>query len=342
MREASKGNPFLRPAPSAPTAGHPLRLVPHYLVTGPGGEMQIRTATRVSVLRGPVVQNVLPVLLPLLDGSLTASELAERVAGRIDAGKVRAVVKLLLDKGIVEEVVPPPPALGEDGARELATIIRYHGGYDVVAAFRQARVAILGADPLAARLAASLTHAGVGASARPRITADVDELRAALEGTTATVAIADGPAVFQPWLHALNEAAVAAGVPWTSVALIGGRALQIGPTVSPGETACLACLRVQLERHLAFVAPVLPFDRLGEIVRDGSAVASPSQLAMAASLASIEVLRASAPGQDCLTYNRLYTVDLDRLDASFQLVAKVPRCPVCGPTRDAPKMRIWS
>ncbi|HEY0990845.1 MAG TPA: TOMM precursor leader peptide-binding protein, partial [Kofleriaceae bacterium] len=111
---------------------------------------------------------------------------------------------------------------------------------------------------------------------------------------------------------------------------------------SPGETACLACLRVQLERHLAFLAPVLPLDRIGETVRAGHAAASQSQLALAASLATIEVLRASAPGQDCLTYNRLYTVDLDRLDASFQLVAKVPRCPVCGPTRDAPKMRIWS
>ena len=342
MREASKGNPFLRAAPSAPAGGRPLRLVPHYLVTGPNGDMQIRTATRVSMLRGAVVQHVLPLLLPLLDGTLTVSELAERVAGRIDAGKVRAVVKLLLDKGIVEEVVPPPSTLGEDRARELATIIRYHGGYDVVAAFGQARVAILGADPLAARLAASLEHAGVGAIARPRLSADIDELRAALERTTVAVAISDGPAVFQPWLAALNEAAVAAGVPWTSVALLGRRALQLGPTVSPGETACLACLRVQLERHLTFLAPVLPLDRIGETVRDGHAAAAQSQLALAASLATIEVLRASAPGQDCLTYNRLYTVDLDRLDASFQLVAKVPRCPVCGPTRDAPKMRIWS
>jgi len=342
MREASKGNPFLRPeAAAATTARRPLRLVPHYLVTGANGDVQIRTASRVSVLRGAVAQQVLPALLPLLDGTLTAGELAERLTARVDAGKVRSVLKLLLDKGIAEEVAPPPPALGEDGARRLATIIRYHGGYDVVAAVRQARVAIVGDSPLAARVSATLDHAGVGAITRPPATAGVAELTAALEGVTTAVAIVDGPAVFQPSLHALNEAAIAARVPWTSVALLGRRALQLGPTVSPGETACLGCLRAQLERHLAFVAPVLPFDRLAEVSR-GDGAPSDAQLALATSLASIEILRASAPGQDCLTYGRIYTIDLDRFESSFQLVAKVPRCPVCGPTRDAPKMRIWS
>jgi len=112
--------------------------------------------------------------------------------------------------------------------------------------------------------------------------------------------------------------------------------------VSPGETACLACLRVQLERHLAFVAPIMTVDQLGELARATTTVPSQAQLAVAASLASVEILRASAPGQDCLTYGRIYTLDIARCQASFQPVAKVPRCPVCGPTRDTPKMRIWS
>ncbi len=61
-----------------------------------------------------------------------------------------------------------------------------------------------------------------------------------------------GPILFHPWLEHVNAAALALGIPWTSVALLDGEAVHIGPTIRPGVTACYKCFELRLKSNLVF------------------------------------------------------------------------------------------
>src|SRR5260370_42678206 len=86
-----------------------LRMVEHFIVeTGPQA-IQLRSATRVARLKGAMVDKVLPHVLPLLDGTLSAEELVTRCAAVVSASNARTVLSALMEKGFIEEVTPTDP-----------------------------------------------------------------------------------------------------------------------------------------------------------------------------------------------------------------------------------------
>jgi bacteriocin biosynthesis cyclodehydratase domain-containing protein len=165
-----------------------------------------------------------------------------------------------------------------------------------------------------------------------------DEWRAQLDQASCAVAVTHRPALFDDGLDVLNEVALATGKPWLTVALLG-RVVQIGPLVHPGSTACLACLRLQLQRNASFLYAAGLMDRLSA-ERDRAAQLGPVTEFVAGLVVS-EIARAHAAGQPPLSVGQILTIDTSTLAIDRFKVLKVPRCPVCGPARDRPMMRIW-
>ncbi len=375
-----------------PAVSPTLRIVEHYAVPIGEAELQLRSAKRSMSLRGGAVQKVLPNLLPLLDGTLNEAEIVARLDGKVESARVRSVLKALIEKELVEQLLPPPSFEPAIDWSHNGTVQRYFGSqtgsrYEVLGAIRQARVLLVGGGIGTAALVSALGHLGLAhltvvddskVSARdieqnpictpddegrpsaqvlkerlafddPEIRVECDsvmpgsvqEWRSRLEGATFAVIAASGPALFQPWLEAVNEAALELRLPWTTVAWLDERIFQIGPTVVPEVTACHHCFVEQFQRGVAFLEGYRPFEQM---MREGdqSTSAGTPLAQWPAELLAIEVVRAISRGPEAATYGKLLSLDLSKLEITFHAVAKLPRCTACGPTRDSPRMRIWS
>ena len=147
--------------------GRTVRMVEHYWMPLADGEIQVRTARKSVSLKGGSVKEILPHVLPLLDGSRTEEDIVTALQGKVEPSKARGVLKALRDRGLLEDLEPPPPSIPAEDAPEYETIFRYYQGqvgqrYSIVDALRGARIVLAGAGPLTASLVAGLAHCGAG------------------------------------------------------------------------------------------------------------------------------------------------------------------------------------
>jgi hypothetical protein len=188
------------------------------------------------VLRGPATVDLLPRLLPLLDGTRDVSRLAEAVSSK--PAVIERVVALLHVRGLLEDGVLDPTstptalALARLGA---TTWVDAHAG-QTMNRLATARVALHGAAPHLSELAAALREAGVGMV----LTTDAETCPADL----AVVLLAPyGMAADQA--EKLAEAYAADSVPvlpW----FVADSVSVIGPLLTPELDLCLSCLRREL------------------------------------------------------------------------------------------------
>lgn len=324
-----------------PTTEKRLRMREHYLIPTGGQSVQLRSQSKIALLRGAAVDSVLPQVLPLLDGSLTAAQVVQQGSERCGAAKIRAVLKLLGQEGFLEEVDPPADAARwsafETVGRWFQAGVFEGAGAHALTELGQATVALAGAGPAAAAIAAGLRSIGIGQV----LPVDRPEQAGELLGRVAlSIVCADRPAVFDDRLRAFNATAVDAGTPWLAVAAVAPGVVQLGPAIFPGMTACLECLRLQFERNTSFLRAAGLIDLLcGAPGPDPGAARS---LELAAGALVIEAARALVTsGQNPISTARILTLDLDRFELDRYQVHKIPRCPVCGPARNRPPMRIW-
>ena len=351
-----------------------LRIVEHYLIpTGPQA-VQLRSANRVTGLKGASVDRTLPQLLPLLDGSLTGEQIVERTAPTLGAGAVRGVLKVLAEKGFIEEVGPVDAGLFPDGSEaQFASLSRFlrqtdqtGSGYRSLVELRKARIVIADRGGMGPAMVSALSHLGVGAvtvvAADPEAVARAAVPRrpgattvvgtgpwpvartgwaAALEQARAAVVLMRGPVVFEDQLLELNAAAIETGTTWLVVSQVAPDVLQVGPTFYPGSSACLACFRQQLQRSVSFLESWAPLAQAYAGTRSAAGEASPVMEELGAAFAAVEVMRAISLAQPPVSVGQVITIDLRNLNVDRYKVLRVPRCPECGHNRHAPMMRIW-
>lgn len=317
-----------------------------YLVVplGPEG-LLVAGAEKREIFRGRSASRLLPRLLPLLDGTRRASDLAEALPG-LSAAVIEDVLGLLYLRGLLEEGAGAADAapLDEDARRRHAEQLAFFGRYTDVnrinpnrhAAQRRlgrSRVLVLAHEAFGAQVARGLSEAGAGACTLVALASRLadegarEALRAAaapvplellehegdlavrLAGLTLVVACAEGEPV-ELWAS-LDAACRAAGVPWLRASLAGGR-LQLGPRFAPSETACYLCAR----RFLEAAASEPP-----------SALASRAAAGLIEIAALMELTGLFTNG----LANRARSVDLAECEVSYTNVLRLPRCGRCGP-----------
>jgi molybdopterin-synthase adenylyltransferase len=369
-----------------------LQFVETYTVPLPNGALHLKSPGQAAEIRGRVVRDVIPTLLPLLDGTRTLEQIQAEMAATEPGQSIEQIITVLRHKGLIREVEPVPPELESDDLSQLETMARYFGSagsrYATLAALRQAHVGIVNSGPVAPLLISALAKFGVrqitliapetidklevqqsrvlDASDSGRRWADVlesavphrsrtkltiigkrpeeiEDWAQELAGMTMAVALVQGPILFYPWLEQLNLAAVSQGVSWTSVALLDGDVVHVGPTIRPRVTACYKCYELRYKSHLPYVDMHEAFAaHVRELKRPLDFGLLPPVADILAGFAAMEVVRAISPDSTPITSGRLMTFSVSEFKSELHPVLKLPRCPHCSSVNGLPPQRIWS
>ena len=151
---------------SAPQRGN-LRLGEVYLVPAADGGLTMRTPRRSAVLRGRLVSEVFPRLLPLLDGTRDFEGVLTELASDGEFPNLEASLRQLLDMGVVEFAEPAAELEGVPSQllpklRGQDRFMRQHGGDDgTTARIASGSVLLAGEGPLMPDVAVGLAASGV-------------------------------------------------------------------------------------------------------------------------------------------------------------------------------------
>jgi thiazole/oxazole-forming peptide maturase SagC family component len=172
---------------------------------------------------------------------------------------------------------------------------------------------------------------------------EIEDWDEAIRDMSMIVILKQGPILFYPWLEKLNAAALSAGIPWTSVALLDGDTVHLGPTIRPNVTACYKCFELRLKSNLAFLNVNESFE---SYVRDSPEIVDfgllPPVAGIMAGFVALEVIRTLNPDDVAQTSGKLMVFNTADFSTSYHPVLKMPRCTACSPTRNQPRQRIWS
>ena len=307
------------------TADEPRRpqLKPWYRVSTTADGVVLRYGGSVLEIGGHTAVELLPRLLPLLDGTRTVAEIVAGL-GESTRGAVQEALRILDDRALLTEAAP---AGVPEAPRRTAEFLAASDAFgrrpaEILATLAATAVCVVGASDVAG-LVASLV-AGAGADRLERL--DWDD--AVPDGALAIVAPTDAEVARLP---AWNERALGAGTEWMQVLPFDGLIAAVGPIFVPGQTACHACYRL---RRSANLSPI----------RDdavGAYPGCPAFDAILAGLAATVALRRLALA-DGLAVGVLVAVErVAELRCSRHFVHRVPRCPACSRTSRMAAVSPW-
>lgn len=197
------------------------------------------------------------------------------------------------------------------------------------------------AEVLAQRFPA--TRLGTQIEAIGRMPTDDDAWQEVLDGATIAVAAVSGSTYFQPWLKALNRAAMTTGLPWTIIGDVRGFGITVGPTIQPHVTACFHCFEVRLKANLRDIEAFSRVER--HVVNGGDDVDfgsfAPSNQ-IAAHICAMEIRDQILSNRLAQTFGNMLVVDLENYSISSHAVLKLPRCPACSNIDQKAKVRAWA
>jgi len=302
-------------------------LAPWYRVAHDGDRLVLSYAHGAVVLEGKAVELLMPVLLPLLDGTLTLSEIDERV-GQAAAPAVRNALTTLAAHGVLTDGPPVDagtPAAAASTVRLLAATsagaLTEQGGGE---ALREAAVFVLGQGEAAAEVLRQLRRSGLeNISSR-----DWDMDPQQLHGAELVVAAPEPSEL--PNLAAWNATALERGTNWLQVLPFDGRIAAVGPLYIPGHTCCYECFQRRRAANVTYSER--DYWALEEV--PAAYPQAPPLQAIAAGLAATLVLRwigeraggkvhSSLPGA-------MHAIEWDAgLEVQRHFVFRVPRCRAC-------------
>jgi bacteriocin biosynthesis cyclodehydratase domain-containing protein len=271
---------------------------------------------------GAAATQLLPLLLPLLDGEHTLDDIVE-VVGAAAEPAVENALLLLTRHGLLTD----GPPLGTSAPRGLLRTAAYLAQASVDSPQRiadrlaAARVWLEGDPALRAAVARLLRGSGLGG-------ADSD--------SDATFIVASAALAGDPALDARNAAALEAGHDWLPVGCFDGRTASVGPLIVPGETACYRCLVLRRDGSAACAAELASLRG----VPCGAPV-GPTLLALVAAIAAERVLRWIGLRDPALP-GTVVTCELSpELVVAGEPVLRVPRCTACSSVAAAGEPLPW-
>lgn len=303
-------------------------LKPWYRLARVDGRLILEYAQSTVVLEGKAAEKLLPVLLPLLDGTRTVEEITAYV-GDAAAPAVTNAISLLAERGVLTD----GPPLAEDAPAPVAEMAQFltaisRDGRKLTESeeiLAGASVSVVGAGPAASEIAKSLRVAGVAGLSFGDWTQPGDG------GSPDLVVVAPEPDEL-PELEGWNRRALDAGVPWLQVLPFDGRIAAIGPLYVPGETCCYECYRRRRAANVNF-----PLDDYWALEQSPASYPAPPPIRqMAAGLAAMLALqwlsdRAGSGGQSPVPGTMHALAWSQTVELSSHSVYRVPRCPVCFP-----------
>ena len=288
-------------------------LAPWYRLVGDGERLLLEHAQRVVVLEGAAVRMLLPVLLPLLDGTRTVDELVLRV-GLPAREAIDLALETLATHDLLREGPDAPPPV----RRAAHAVASAYGLAPALAAERlgAAVVGVVGASPAALEVARVVHAEGAG---------EVRRLGWRTGGAVDLVVVAPAEDELDA-LTAWNRRALATGTRWLPVLPYDGRFAAVGPLVVPHETACYECLLLRRAANLEYGDDLAEIEAT-PLSADGGAA---FELLLAATAAHLVVRW--VVGRDTTVAGVLYALETAPAPAITEhTVLRVPRCPACSP-----------
>lgn len=215
-------------------------LPPWYRIAAADGKVVIEYAQRIVCFEGAAAEHLLPVLLPLLDGTRTLEEIVVML-GEPARPAVENALARLVDHGLLVEGPPLATQLPRPVAASLELLTSLRTGISVsdTAAILGARsVGVVGDGGSGLEAARLLRTGGVEVERLGRI-----------EG--ADLVVCAPTAAELPRLPEWNGQALATSQPWLQILPFDGRYAAAGPLYLPGETGCYECFRRRRVASLA-------------------------------------------------------------------------------------------
>jgi ribosomal protein S12 methylthiotransferase accessory factor len=245
-------------------------------------------------------------LAPLLDGTYTADEIVDRLAGEVSPARVYYALRELEQKGYIVEAADSVP-------RSRASF--WHAlGWDAQAAeerLRQATVSLA-------------SYGNVPVEELTEVLRALD-LHVVEDGALAIVLADD---YLQDGLDAFNRASLAANRPWLLVKPVG-TVFWLGPLFRPGVTGCWECLAQRLRANRVVEAH-LQRSKKTDAAFTVSRATLPVAVRAALELTALEAVKAIAGGPPRSPENLLVTLDWLTMQIQKHVVVRRPQCPACG------------
>jgi len=299
-------------------------LKPWYRLSVEAGRSTLRYAGSVLEFEGRAAEQLLPHLLPLLDGTRTLDEVVAELGESVRPA-IEHALSLLRANDLITEAAPPGTAAGPRRCAELLSAVDRVGRTvaELHAGLAGVDLHVLGGAPAADLAARILQASGVGGVWR----LEWDD-RPPPTGLVLAAPTGDELGRLDEW----NRSARDAGTTWIQVLPYDGRMAAVGPLVVPGQTACHECFRLRRDSTIAPLA-----DRTS-----GRYAGAPALDAVLAGLACFVALRWLAAG-DVTDAGVLLAVELaPELRCTRHFVYRVPRCPACSPAARRAAVLPWS
>ena len=289
------------------------------------GRLQMRAADFAYTVPDPLLADVVRRLRPLLDGTRSVEELAASGGSSHLPGTIQFVLKMLRQRGVLQEGAPPPD-LDAGQRQRFRSALRLLAHYvvdaeQVVARLQGARISLTGEPELCRKLSESLESVGVGHVCPWALAASGEEARSDL-----LIAAARTPAT--AFFESVNDACLGSGGRWTRVAF-EGRLGVVGPTIVPAQTACYRCLVLRQSTYdvpSEFEAYRKAVREIGEC-NEGELDPLTNTIVAQTVLEVARLLSGFAPP---VTFGRQYVYDAGNPRVIGHDVLRVPRCPSCA------------
>lgn len=272
------------------------RLKPWYRLATTEAGLTARFGASALFFEGHAARRLLPVLLPLLDGTRTLDELVATLGPRTQPAIEQVLEALDAHDLLLHADVPS----GAAGALLAATAYGVRDPADV-------RTSVLGDGETAAEIARLLRASGVGQVG---------------ESWDAELVIAAPDDDVDERLDEWNATAIARRAPWLPLTPFDGTIAAVGPLIVPGETACRTCLAARRS-----VDPYAPCER----PLSAGYLSSPSLRAVCTGLATAAAVRWLTTG-DTPVLGAVLAVEYATQAVTRHVVHRVPRCRSCAPS----------
>ena len=308
-----------------------LQLKPWYRTLQREDRFLLQFGEKLVSFEGRAATQLLPALLPLLDGTRTVDEIVETLGLPVRPAVEKALA-LLDEQGVLTAGAPENV---HDYALRSAEFLAAtdplgRPAKELLATIEPATVAVAGSGPLAAEIASSLRRSGIARLERLAL----DAAASHLERFELAVAVPAGEEL--PRLAAWNVAAFQTSLPWLQVLPFDGLLAAVGPFYVPRETACYECFKVRRASNVDYGREFLALQEVGVPL---PAVAGLEQAV--AGLAATVALRWLAH-RDQFLPGVWYALELEPQPAlEAHVLYRVPRCRACSGLEQCSQPLPW-